>query len=189
MHNFDELTGAWDYRSLPPNIEIGGGCQLARKSSFAPMRSNRNPGVVLGNRVRAYLWTEFNVEPDGFLEVGDDSILIGAGFMCANHIKIGARVLVSYNVTIADSDFHPIQPELRRLDAIANAPHGDRSTRPPFTSLPVVIEDEVWIGIGAIILKGVTIGRGARVGAGSVITHDIPPGAEASGNPAILRTR
>jgi acetyltransferase-like isoleucine patch superfamily enzyme len=48
----------------------------------------------------------------------------------------------------------------------------------------VVIEDDAWIGIGAIVLKGVRIGRGARVGAGSVVTGDIPAGVYVAGNPA-----
>ena len=153
------------------------------------MRSLRNPGLVLGNRVRTYLWTEFTVESDGLIEVGDDSVLVGAGFLCARHIKIGSRVVISYNVTIADSDFHPLGPGPRKRDAIANSPGGDRRTRPLYGSSPVVIEDDVWIGIGAIILKGVTIAHGARIGAGSVVTHDLPSGAEVYGNPAILRSR
>jgi acetyltransferase-like isoleucine patch superfamily enzyme len=48
----------------------------------------------------------------------------------------------------------------------------------------VVIEDDVWIGIGAIILKGVLVGRGARVGAGAIVTSDVPPEATVVGNPA-----
>src|SRR5262249_19523742 len=99
-------------------------------------------------------------------------------------IWIGARVVVSYNVTIADSDFHPHDPELRKQDARANAPFGDRSLRPPLVSRPVVIEDGVWIGVGAIILKGVRIGAGARIAAGSVVTRDVPAGATFAGNPA-----
>jgi acetyltransferase-like isoleucine patch superfamily enzyme len=113
-------------------------------------------------------------------------LLVGAVFMCAEHISIGERVVVSYHVTIADSDFHPIDPEARRLDAIANAPGGERSLRPRVESHPVVIEDDVWIGVGAIILKGVRIGRGARVMPGSVVTRDVPAGATVAGNPARL---
>jgi len=52
---------------------------------------------------------------------------------------------------------------------------------------PVVVEDDAWIGIGAIILKGVRIGAGARIGAGSVVTSDVPAGGVVQGNPAVLR--
>ncbi len=179
-----ETTGDWDYRSLPPNIKIGADCWIEFKGSFDLFRSLRDPGVVLGARIRAFYWATFNVEPTGAVEVGDDSILVGPIFMCAERISIGKRVVISYNVTIADADFHPIDPEQRKLDAVANAPFGDRTKRPLYVSQPVVIEDDVWIGIGAIILKGVRIGKGARVGAGAVVTSDIPAGVEIVGNPA-----
>jgi acetyltransferase-like isoleucine patch superfamily enzyme len=178
------LTGGWDHAGLPKNIRVGANCYLERKDSFKRFRSTRQPGLALGDRVKVYTWTEFNIDPAGTVEVGDDSVLVGVIFMCAESIRIGSRVIVSYNVTIADSDFHPSDPELRRLDAIANAPEGDLARRPQVVSRPVVIEDDVWIGIGAILLKGVRIGRGARIGAGAVVTKNVPAGAMVAGNPA-----
>lgn len=106
--------------------------------------------------------------------------------MCAESIVLGKWVVVSYNVTIADCDFHPKDPELRKQDAIANAPQGDKSRRPKLETRPVIIEDDVWIGIGAIILKGVHIGRGAKIGAGAVVTSNVPAGATIIGNPGGL---
>ena len=185
--NLDEIkdiTGGWDYSGLPRNIHVGQGCFLERKESFKRFRSQRAPGLILGQRVKVYTWTEFNIEPTGVVEVGDDSTLVGAVFMCAESIRIGRRVVVSYNVTLADSDFHPRDQEARKQDAIANAPQGDRSQRPTVVTRPVMIADDAWIGIGAIILKGVQIGRGARIGAGAVVTSNVPAGASVSGNPA-----
>ena len=179
-----EITGQWRYESLPSNVRVGRDCFFERRDSFGRFRSELEPGLVLGDRVRVYTWTTFNVEPEGSLEIGDDSVLVGAVFMCAKRITIGRRVLVSYNVTIADSDFHPMSPELRKQDAIVNSPSGDRSGRPSIVSRPVHIADDVWIGIGAIILKGVEIGAGARIGPGSVVTSSVPPGARLIGNPA-----
>jgi acetyltransferase-like isoleucine patch superfamily enzyme len=178
------ITGGWDVSVLPKNIRLGAGIFLERRDSFKRFRSQREPGLVLGDRVQVFTWTEFNIEPGGCVEVGDDSILVGAIFMCAESIRIGKDVLVSYNVTIADSDFHPRDPELRRLDAMANAPEGDKSRRPAYESRPVVIGDHARIGIGAIILKGVRIGAGAQIGAGAVVTKDVPAGATMVGNPA-----
>jgi acetyltransferase-like isoleucine patch superfamily enzyme len=178
------ITGAWNYAELPPNVTIGPGCFLERRDSFKRYRSQGNPGLVLGARVKVYTWTEFNIEPSGVLTVGDDAVLVGAVFMCAECIAIGNRVVISYNVTIADCDFHPRDPELRKQDAMANAPEGDRTRRPPVVTRPVVIEDDVWIGIGAIVLKGVRIGRGARIAAGSVVTADVPADTAVAGNPA-----
>jgi acetyltransferase-like isoleucine patch superfamily enzyme len=184
-----DITGDWSYDKLPKNIRIGRDCFFERRETFDRFRSECDPGLVLGDRVRIYTWTTFNVEPTGALFIGDDSILVGAVFMCAERILVGKRVVISYNVTIADSDFHPIDFESRKQDAIANAPGGDRSRRPPIVSKPVTIGDDVWIGIGAIILKGVRIGDGARVDAGAVVTSDVPSGATVSGNPASVERR
>lgn len=178
------MTWTWDYDTLPANVRLGDDCRLERRDSFSRYRSRREVGLRLGARVVVYTWTTFNLEADAVLEVGDDSVLVGAVFMCAGDIRLGARVVVSYNVTIADADFHPLDPDLRMADAIANAPSGDRSRRPPYVTRPVVIEDDVWIGIGAIILKGVRIGRGARVEAGAVVTADVAEGLRVAGNPA-----
>ena len=154
--------------------------------TFARFRSRREPGLTLGREVDVYHWTTFNVEAEGAVTVGDGSVLVGVIFMCAAQITVGQNVVLSYNVTIADCDFHPLDPVLRREDAVANAPTGDRGRRPPLETAPVTIEDGAWLGIGAIVLKGVRIGAGARVGAGAVITRDVPPGASANGNPAVI---
>jgi acetyltransferase-like isoleucine patch superfamily enzyme len=181
-----EITGQWDNRTLPANVRVGADCLIERKGSFQLYRSKREAGLILGDRVAIYTWTQFNVEPGGSVEVGSDSVLVGAVFMCADRITLGKRVVVSYHVTIADSDFHPMSVEDRRLDAIANAPNGDRTQRPILQTSPVRIDDDVWIGIGAIILKGVHIGAGAQVSAGSVVTRDVPAGGRVAGNPARL---
>jgi acetyltransferase-like isoleucine patch superfamily enzyme len=179
-----EITGAWDYSALPANVVIGDECWIERKASFERFRSTRTPGLVLGARTRVHTWTTFNVEPAGVVETGDECVLVGPTFMCAERITLGHRVVISYHVTIADSDFHPLDPAARKRDAIANAPFGDRAQRPPIVARPVVIGDEAWVGIGAIILKGVHIGRGARIGAGAVVVRDVPDGGIVAGNPA-----
>jgi acetyltransferase-like isoleucine patch superfamily enzyme len=184
--SFNELdiTGNWDYGSLPANVRVGRGCWLERRDSFVRFRSEKDPGLVLRNGVRVYTWTTFNVEPTGYIEVGDDSILVGPVFMCAEQIILGRNVTISYHVTIADSDFHSTDPDLRIRDAIASSPQGDRGQKPALVSQPVMIDDDVWIGVGAIILKGVHIGAGARIHAGAVVTRDVPSGAILAGNPA-----
>jgi acetyltransferase-like isoleucine patch superfamily enzyme len=175
----------WDRSELPWNVRVGEGCMLERtRETFARFRSQRDPGLRLGDHVRVYHGTTFNVESGGQVEVGDRSVLAGAAFMCIESIALGRGVVCSYHITIADCDFHPLDPDLRRRDAIANAPEGDRSQRPPLTSAPVVVEDGAWIGIGAIVLKGIRIGRRARVCAGAVVTRDVGAGVVAAGNPA-----
>ena len=181
----ESLREAWDRSALPSNVHVGAGCMLERTSeTFARYRSTQDPGLRLGERVHVFQATTFNIEADGSVEIGEGTILAGVILMCAEAITLGKRVVASFNVTITDCDFHPLDPDLRRRDAIAIAPEGDRSQRPQLATAPVVIEDGAWIGIGAMILKGVRIGRGARVNAGAVVTRDVPPDVTVAGNPA-----
>ena len=184
-----EVTGEWDRSGLPANIVLGERCWIERPQTLARFRSTRAPGLVLGDDVRVYGWSAFSVEPSGVVSVGERSVLVGAVFMCAERIELGRDVVVSYGVTIADCDFHPRDPELRRRDAEAAAPEGDPAARPPLETRPVRIGDGAWIGIGAIVLKGVSIGAGARVGAGAVVSRDVPAGGHAEGNPAQVVAR
>lgn len=186
--NVDELTGRWDYATLPPNVRLGRDVFIERKQSLERFRSELDPGLVIGDRVQIFMWSGISVEPTGRVEIGAGSTLVGAILMCAEEISIGTNVIISYNATIADCDFHPHDPDLRKIDSMAAAPDGDLSLRPPLVSRPVVIEDDAWIGIGAIVLKGVRIGRGARVAAGSIVTADVPDGCTVAGNPARLTT-
>jgi acetyltransferase-like isoleucine patch superfamily enzyme len=124
------------------------------------------------------------VEPAGKLVIGSDCILVGAIFMCAGEMRIGDRVVISYNTTLADSDFHPVDPAERRRDAMALSPSGNKAERPLIITQPIDIGNDVWIGIGAMILKGVKIGSGARIHPGAVVTRDVPSGAHVRGNPA-----
>lgn len=181
-----QYTGAWDYDALPENVRLGKDCILERRDSFERFRSRQRPGLVLGERVRVLTWTTFNVEPSGAVTVGDDTVLLGAIFMCAKSIQIGARCHVSYNVTITDCDFHPIDVASRRRDAIACSQTGNRSDRPRLLTRPVIIGNDVTIGTGAIILKGVHIGDRARVAPGAVVSRFLPADSIAVGNPATI---
>ena len=180
----EHSTGTWDYATLPGNVVLGERCFIERSASFDRFRSERDVGLSLGDGTTVYAWTAFNVEPGAVLEVGRDAVLVGAVFMCAERIVLGDRVQVGYHVTIADSDFHPRDAEARRADSVAIAPGLPRARRPRVPTAPVVIEDDVQIGIGAIVLKGSRIGRGARIGAGCVVAGEVPAGALVEGNPA-----
>ena len=72
--------------------------------------------------------------------------------MAEEHIEIGSHCLISWNVGIADSDFHPLAPAQRLQDAMALAPYYEgRPARPKLKTAPVRIGNNVWIGMGAII--------------------------------------
>ena len=104
--------------------------------------------------------------------------------LCELEIHIGNYVVIGWNTTVADTDFHPIAPAERIADAIACSPLGKGRLRPPVVKRPVIIEDDVWIGPNATILKGVRIGSGAFVEPGSLVTRDVPRRARVMGNPA-----
>jgi acetyltransferase-like isoleucine patch superfamily enzyme len=104
------------------------------------------------------------------VEIGSGSGFSGTVICAAEEIVIGDNVLCGSNVTIVDADWHGLDPAARRGNVGATA--------------PVRIEDDVFIGLGAVVLKGVTIGHGSVIGAGSVVTRSIPERSVAAGNPA-----
>jgi len=169
-----DITGRWDPATLPANVRVGPGCFLERRQSFARFRSTRDPGLVIGRDVSVYMWTAFSVDPGGLVEIGDGSVLVGPSFMCAERISVGRRVVLSHQVVIADSDFHPHDPEERRRDAEASAPGGDVSLRPRVEAAPVVIEDDAFVGSRSIVVEGARVCRGAKLGAGVVLTASTP---------------
>jgi acetyltransferase-like isoleucine patch superfamily enzyme len=118
------------------------------------------------------------------LEIGNN-VVVGGGSVidCAVSVRIEDDVMVSYQCIIADSDNHSIYPELRTAD-VANWMNGRRHDWSHSAMGPVVIKRGAWIGARSIILKGVTIGEGAVVGMGSVVTCDVPPRCVVAGNPA-----
>jgi len=116
------------------------------------------------------------IKPPLFMDYGDQTT-IGAGtfinsgavILDVGRVTIGADVQIGPNVQIL-TPTHPLEPELRRSGAEA--------------AEPITIGDNVWLGGGVIVCPGVTIGRDTVVGAGSVVTRDLPPGVLAVGNPA-----
>jgi acetyltransferase-like isoleucine patch superfamily enzyme len=126
----------------------------------------------------------FALGEDAYVEIGNYCYMGGALLLCELELRIGHFVVMGWNVTIADTDFHPIAPAERIADAIAVSPLGKGQRRPPALKRPVVIEDDVWIGPSATILKGVRVGSGAFIEPGAVVLRDVPPGARVIGNPA-----
>jgi acetyltransferase-like isoleucine patch superfamily enzyme len=108
--------------------------------------------------------------PDALIEIGEGTRVNGASIHATGQIRIGKNCLIAANVTILDSDGHGVSL-------------GERKQHNP-SHAPILIEDDVWIGINAIILKGVTLGRGAVIAAGSVVTKNVESMTLVGGNPA-----
>ncbi len=143
----------------------------------APRRLLVGPGVVVDRDIRTSLTigdgVEFSRNVLLYLHRPGARITIGAGSLVnydtkifsSREVVIGTNTFISWNVTITDSDFHLID------DALA-------------PDSPVRIGSNVWVGAGAMILKGVEIGDGAIVAAGAVVTTDVPAKTLVAGIPA-----
>jgi acetyltransferase-like isoleucine patch superfamily enzyme len=137
------------------------GAYLELRSTVRSNPLGPNHPVILSTR-----------RPEAELRIGDHFGMTGGSLVCEQRITIGQRVTVGANTLITDTDFHPLDPRHRQLAPLEGA------------TAPITIEDEVFIGMHCLILKGVTLGAGCVIGAGSVVTRDVPPGVVAAGNPA-----
>ena len=171
------LAGALYHAGDPQLVADRARCEtLLRSFNSLPDQDERNRvlGELLGS-----LGDRVEIRPPFFcdygynIHIGADSFL---NFNCVVldtvPVTIGDRVQIASAVQILAAD-HPLDPEVRRTVE---------------SGRPVVIEDDVWIGAGAVLVPGVTIGSRSVIGAGSVVTRDIPAGVVAVGNPCrVLR--
>lgn len=156
----------WRFFGLPiiqkhrlSKMEFGPRLQLRSTVRSNPLGTNH--AVILST------WEE-----GACVIVGENFAMTGGTLCAAQSIIIGNNVTVGANSTIIDTDFHPLDAAARALESSGGA------------SAPVVIEDDVFIGMNCLVMKGVSIGAGSIIGAGSVVTRDIPPHVIAAGNPA-----
>lgn len=119
----------------------------------------------------------------GRIEIGSHCFVgPGTRIWSAASIKIGDRVLISHNVNIHDNNSHPIDPILRHQDFVHLCAKGYPSEA-NYNEKPITIGDDAWIGYNSIIMKGVSIGKCAIIGAGTTVTEDVPDYAVVVGSP------
>ena len=106
-----------------------------------------------------------HVGPKSKLNLGNIFLNQGVGIVCASRVEIGNETIVGEMTDIMDTDWHGIDGEPPKVE-------------------PIFIGKHVWIGEKCIILKGVTLGDYSIIGAGSVVTHSVPPNTIFAGNPA-----
>lgn len=135
--------------------------------------------IVIGNQVTFGGKPDFvfgncgEAEPE--IVIGDHTFLgHGVCLLAASSIRIGKHCMIASGARAADYDGHPLDAARRRA--------GEKT--PPEGIGRIVIGDDVWVGTGAIILKGVTVGDRSVIGAGAVVTRDVPPDTVVGGNPA-----
>lgn len=151
------------FRTPESRISIGRDCTF---------RSSVTANFVGINRP-CYIAT---LQAGASIRIGNNCGFSGTAIGAALSIEIGNNLKCGANTTITDTDWHHSDPARRR--EVADVP-----------AARVVIEDDVWIGLGVTVLKGVRIGKGSVIGAGSVVTRDIPANVIAAGLPAkVLRS-
>lgn len=123
------------------------------------------------NPIGSNLQGAIYVESGALLTIGNDVGMSSTRMWIHDSIKIGNHVKIGGCVLMTDTDAHPIDFMARR------------SSNEGTKSAPIVIEDDVWVGAHSIILKGVTIGARSIIGAGNVVTKNIPADCVAAGNP------
>lgn len=175
-----EGTATW---SIPANVHVGENTVVTGDRPFKRFHSLRDDALVIGSHSTMDN-VQFALGREARMQVGSYCYFTSAVLLAELEVVIGDYVVIGWNATIADTDFHPIEPALRVADAVALSPLSEGRARPPIERRRVVVEDDVWIGPGAAILKGVTVGRGAFVEPGAVVTRDVRPGARVLGNPA-----
>lgn len=130
----------------------------------------RNSSCEIG-KFTAFAGARIVVNEGARLKIGSGYMNYAAMIECFDSITIGDDVAISENVVIRDSDNHKLIQD------------GYQSTQ------PIVIGNHVWIGMNSVILKGVTIGDGAVIAAGSVVTKDVPPASLVAGVPAKIKKK
>ena len=169
--------------------------RFRNQATFAPQVNIQSETKIINalqnkHKIRIGSFTTLRAElflygHGGEIEIGQ-YCYIGEGtrIWSSAQIIIGDRVLIAHNVDIHDSISHPLESSLRHLHYKDINETGHPKSGLDLREKPVIIEDDAWIGFGSSILRGVTIGRGAIVGACSVVTKDVLPYTVVVGNPA-----
>lgn len=164
-------------------VKMGKGVQFY---GFPIVRMSANSKIIIGDNVKIVSSTIRNLAglnhrtilctlSGAEIVIGHDSGLSGTTVYAARKIHIGDHALIGVNSVIYDTDFHSLDPIKRRKDNIED-----------IVKKPVEIENDVFVGANAMILKGVKVGKGAVIAAGAVVTKDVPSKVVVGGNPARL---
>ena len=178
----------WAWRKLvaQPGVQIGSGVRCKWKNLRVP----EGCGLVLGAGTYVEADCQIIFEKKGArLTIGRDCYLGPSKIVVAQEIVIQDNVYVSWGCTLIDTNSHPLDAVERRKDLAAIDCPWTKKNWSSVKSAPVVLEQDAWICFQAIVLKGVRVGVGAIVGAGAVVSKDVPAGTVVAGNPAkVVRT-
>lgn len=163
-HNCCVFNGFYVLIKKGGKLIIGDNVSIQSGSYFNPLVKGSKSSIYVSNM--------------GEVIIGDNTGISSSCIWCINSVKIGEHVNIGANCVILDNDAHSLHYLDRRNPSTEKA-----------NSAPIVIEDDVLIGTGTIVLKGVKIGARSIVGAGSVVSKSIPADCIAAGNPCkVIRT-
>src|SRR5919199_1535026 len=126
----DAAPGRWLDGELPANVRAGVNTVIEGEFAFKRFHSSREGALTLGAHC-TMPGVQFAVGEEGRVEIGDYCYFTNAVLLCELELRIGSYVVIGWNATIADSDFHPLAPAERIADAIACSPLGQGRPRPP----------------------------------------------------------
>lgn len=168
---------------IPNGVKLGNGTLITGPKAFARYRAVNDDALTIGG-LCTMDGVHFALGREGRVTIGGGCAFYGCLLLCEKEIRIGRFVVMGWNVVICDSDFHPTEPAERMLDVIACSPLAEGRQRRAYPSKAIHIGDDVYIGHAATVLKGVTIGDGAWIEPGAMVTRDVPAGMRVLGNPA-----
>jgi acetyltransferase-like isoleucine patch superfamily enzyme len=186
----NRISGKFLLKKYSSNLSIGNSIILP---TFSVDFRNRNPQkkyVSIGDD--CMIGANFVFESsEGEVAIGDRVYLGSGTIICRTRIEFGNDIFVGWNCCFYDHDSHSLDYRQRQLDMkrqLEDYRNGKNFILSKDWSVvnakPIKIMDHAWIGMSCIILKGVTIGEGAVVGAGSIVSKDVPPWTIVAGNPA-----
>jgi len=174
-----DLRTTW-HRLLDGRMEIGPGTRLNGASLSAREPEGCSLRIGSNSNIEGSLVME---QKGARISVGTRTHFGGGSLLAAaQSIEVGDDVLIAFETLVMDHNSHSVTFQERRMD-VQNWINGKKDWS-RVAIAPVRISDKAWIGVRAIILKGVTIGEGAIVGAGSLVTGDVPPWTIVAGSPA-----
>lgn len=182
---------SWDWHRgrVPENVLVDDTAYIETTYSFLLFRSEERSAITYGRGSATYRGTMFDLGQQGKVRLGQYVLVHGARFICDDRIDIGDYCLISWGVLFMDSYRLPLDPERRREELRKVPSRNPRVVECVDSPRPIRINSNVWVGFGACVLPGVTIGEGSIIGARSVVIEDVPPYSMAVGNPArIVRT-
>ena len=174
------LPDDWFPRELPAGLELGARSWLHSSYHFLHCLPEARNVIRIGSDTGLYIGTFFELGPAARVEIGSFCSLVGAIIRAEREVSIGDYVFAAHEVVITDCE----SAGRARWSAAAT-----RAAPAACEARPVRIGNDVWIGMRAVILAGVTIGDGAIIGAGAVVSEDVPPHCIASGNPVRIVRR